>query len=139
MKIEAFMTTDVHSLNLDSTVREAITMITAKRISGAPVLDRSNKVMTVVSEGDLLKLAAGGAMEKKISACLSSLTPTEDLLTLKKTDTFADAYRIFLHHSVHRIIITDSSGGLQGIVSRSNVLRLLVDIKANTATTVGKR
>lgn len=129
MKIEAFMTSKVYSVSVDTSVREAISLITSKSISGAPVLDHSKKLVTVVSEGDLLRLAASGMLEKRIGQCLGQLKSTKEILTLRRQDTFADAYRVFLRQSVHRIIIVDSSNNLQGIVSRSNVLKLLVDIK----------
>jgi predicted transcriptional regulator len=36
---------------------------------------------------------------------------------------------LFLTHSVHRIIVIDNNWKLQGIVSRSNLLRMLVQAK----------
>ena len=132
MRIETFMTSEVFSVSPEMTVRDAIGLITTKKISGAPVVDSMHKVISVISEGDLLKLAASGALEKTIASCLTKLPKTEKLMTLKKTDTFTDAYKMFLTHPVHRIVITDANGRLQGIVSRSNVLRLLVETKSDT-------
>lgn len=134
MRIETFMTSEVFSVSPEMTVRDVIGLITTKRISGAPIVDSMQKVISVVSEGDLLKLAAGGAMEKTIASCLGKLPKTERLMALKKTDSFTDAYKMFLSHPIHRIIITDDNGRLQGIVSRSNVLRLLVDTKSDASS-----
>ena len=127
-KIEKIMIANVHCVTLDMSVRDAITVLLKNKISGAPVIDVSRVVVSVVSEGDLLKLAASAGLDKKIGICLQKLIKNDKVVTLKRSDSFADAYKIFLTHPVHRIIVTDGSGKLQGIVSRSNVLRLLVDL-----------
>jgi CBS-domain-containing membrane protein len=41
-------------------------------------------------------------------------------------DSFVEIYKMFLNKSVHRIPVIDGSGKLKGLVSRSNVLRLLL-------------
>ena len=126
MKVKEFMTPSVHTVTLDMTVREAIEKLTSNQISGAPIVDSSQKVVSVVSEGNLLKLAAGKNLDKKISQVIGQLPKSESLIHLSSASSFIDAYRLFLANSVHRIIIMDANGKLQGIVSRSNVLRILV-------------
>jgi CBS domain-containing protein len=125
LKVEDVMTSTVHSVSPEMTVRDAIVLLTGHGVSGAPLIDALGKVISVVSEGDLLKLAATEGLEKALTFCLAKLPKTEKLITLRKSNTFSDAYRLFLTHPVHRIIITDGNGKLQGIVSRSNILRIL--------------
>ncbi|MES2963839.1 MAG: CBS domain-containing protein [Bdellovibrionota bacterium] len=132
--VENIMTSQVHAVTPAMTVRESILLLTTNRISGAPVCDANQKVMTVLSEGDLLKLAAGLGMDAKISMCLEKLPKFDALITAKKTETFTEVYKKFLTKSIHRIIVTDANGKLQGIVSRSNVLRVLVDAGKSAAT-----
>ena len=126
MQVKEFMTADVHGITLEMTVRDSIVMLTQNKVSGAPVVDSSNHVVSVVSEGDLLKLAAAKLLDKKISACLDHLPKANKLISLSVSSSFIEAYRLFLTNSVHRIIIMDAAGKLQGIVSRSNVLRIIV-------------
>lgn len=125
--MEDIMTRDVRCITPEMTVQETIQLLVTHRISGAPVVDKFKKVISVVSEGDLLKLAAYEGVSKKMACCLERLPRTESLMTLTKTATFKDAYKMFLTKSVHRIIITDANGHIQGIVSRSNVLRILAE------------
>lgn len=127
MQVETIMTTQVLTVNPTMTVRDAILLLTTNNISGAPVVDNKQTVLSVVSEGDLLKLAASMGMEKQINLCLEKLPKFDDLITARSHATFTDIYKLFLGRSVHRIIITDDNGKLRGIVSRSNVLRVLVD------------
>lgn len=125
LKVEDIMTANVMGVPPEMTVRDAMLMLSTHKISGAPVVNNMNKVLSVVSEGDLIKLAATEGMDKTISTCLPKLCKTENLMTLKKTNTFAEAYMMFLSKGVHRIIVIDGNGNLQGIVSRSNVLRVI--------------
>jgi predicted transcriptional regulator len=125
LKVEAIMTSDVQGVHTEMTVRAAILMLTKFKVSGAPVVDSLGHVVSVVSEGDLLKLAATVGLDKPISFCLQKLVKVEKLITLKKTSSFSEAYTTFLSHPVHRIIIVDAAGKLQGIVTRSNILKAL--------------
>jgi predicted transcriptional regulator len=128
LTVGAIMTASVISISPDMTIREGIKLLLTNKISGAPVIDSSRKVMTVVSEGDLLKLAASSGLEKTIFQNMTKLTKTNKLLTVKKTDNFADAYKKFLNHPVHRLIVVNDMGRLDGIITRSTILRVLVDI-----------
>lgn len=130
MDVKDFMTSNVVTVTLKMTVREAIIMLTTSKISGAPVVDLANKVVSVVSEGSLLKLAAAKKLDKSIESCLSLLPKESKLVTLSTKSTFIDVYRLFLASPVHRIIVADANGHLQGIVSRSNILRIIVNTKA---------
>ncbi len=108
------------------TVREAIEILLTHAISGAPVVDNGKKAMSVVSQGDLLKLAATVGLDKTIFQCMMKLIKTDKLLTIEKTVPFPVVYKKFLTNPVHRFIVVDSMGRVEGIVSRSSVLRMLV-------------
>lgn len=125
--VETIMIPNVFAISLQMTVKEAILLLVEKRIGGAPVVDNSLKVVSVVSEGDLLKLAAFSGLDKKIGACVDKLVKSDKLITIKKTDSVTDAYKLFLANAVHRLIVADDNGKLQGIVSRSNILKVFVD------------
>jgi CBS domain-containing protein len=136
LTVAEIMTTVIHTVNPEMTVREAIALLLEHKISGAPVCDSGRKVMSVVSEGDLLKLAAGVGMEKTIFQCMSKLKKTAELLTVGEKDSFAALYKLFLTHSVHRIIVVDQMGRLDGLVSRSNILRVLAGEKGDSSAQV---
>jgi predicted transcriptional regulator len=128
IKVETIMTKAVHVITQSMTLRDAIKLLTEHKIAGAPIVDGMNNVISVMTEGDALKLAAlPGGMDKQISKCMDQLCKTNNLITAKANDSFADVYKLFLHHGFHRVIVVDSSGKLHGLVSRSNVLRLLVE------------
>lgn len=127
LNVGTMMTATVLTITPAMTIRESIKLILTNKISGAPVIDNNKKVMTVVSEGDLLRLAAGSGLDKTIFQCMTKLTKMDKLLTVCKTDSFAEAYKKFLANTVHRLIVVDDIGRLEGIVTRSTILRVLVD------------
>ena len=87
-------------------------------------MDSLKKVISEISEGDLLRLAPKG-LSKTIGACLDTLPSFEKLDTAKRSAPFAQLYREFLSKDIYRIIIVDDNGQLQGLVSRSDILRVL--------------
>ena len=130
LTVESIMVSKVHAITSEMTVRDAISMLLEHKISGAPVIDDGRKVMSIVSEGDLLKLAASVGLEKTIYQCMIKLTKTDKLVTSRKTDSFKDVYVKFLSRSVHRIIVVDDMGRLEGLVSRSNILKIITETKS---------
>lgn len=129
LTVEAIMTAKVFTVHVSMTLREAILVLVKNKIHGAPVVDSSNTVVSVVSEGDLLRLATQKGMEATIGACLKEIVDAQRLIVAHRHDTFQSIYKLFLAHSVHRIIVIDNNWKLQGIVSRSNMLRLLVQAR----------
>ena len=130
IRVENIMTSEVFAIPLSMTVREAIKLLISNRISGAPVVDSMNHVVSVMTEGDGLKLAAVYGLDKQIAVCADRLPKQNKLITAKITDSFTDVYKTFLSYPVHRVVVVDDNGNLKGIVSRSNVLRVLVESDA---------
>ncbi len=125
--LDAIMPPQTYSVSLGMSVKEAISLLLEKKIGGAPVVDLSNVVVSIATEGDLLKLAATVGLEAKIVSCLNHLAKPEKLVTANRQIPFIDLYRLFLTSKVHRVLIVDMNMKLQGIVSRSTILRVLVD------------
>lgn len=122
---ENIMTVKIHCITPEMTISQAIGVLLSHRIRGAPVVDTLTKVISEVTEADLMKLAATKGLTKTIGTCLDSLPTFESLITWKRTTPFSTLYREFLSHPIHRIIIVDNNGRLQGLISRSDILRIL--------------
>lgn len=122
---ETIMTVKIHCITPEMTISQAIGILLSHRIRGAPVVDTLKKVISEITEADLMKLAATKGLSKTIAMCLDALPTFESLVTCKKTTPFSDLYREFLTKPIQRIVIVDNNGRLQGSVSRSDILRLL--------------
>lgn len=121
--VESIMITDVIVVTGEMTVHQAIGLMLDKKISGAPIVDTMKRVISIASESDLMKVAATAGLTKTISACMDQFP--KNVITIKKTASFTELYRLFLAHPIHRIIVTDDMGRLLGLVSRSTVLKVL--------------
>jgi predicted transcriptional regulator len=117
------MTAEVKCVTGDMTVRQAIQLLVENKISGAPLVDTMHAILSVVTQGDVLRLAALRGLDKPMGACVKDLPGTGNLATLSRKDTVTDAYKKFLSTKLHRLIVVDANGRLQGIVSRSDILR----------------
>jgi len=127
--VSEIMTAGVHRVTPEMKVYEVIELLTKYRISGAPVVDQIDLVLTVISEGDVMRLAASEGLDATIAHCLPHLPKPHKLVTLEKSDTFTAAYKLFMKHSLHRIIVVDGNGRLHGLVSRADILRLIVEAR----------
>ncbi len=125
--LSEIMTAPVQPATTDMKLREVIEMMIKRGISGAPVVDSSGKIISMIGEGDSLRLAASNGLEATLAACLSHLPTVKQLVTLTRNHSFEDAYRVFLSHKFHRIPIVDGNGHLQGLITRSDILRLFVE------------
>ncbi len=121
--VEQMMTSPVISFALTTTVKEAVYILLTRRISGAPILDQAGRLVTVVSEADLMKFSALGGLHNPISSFQDKLVPTASVVTVKATDTFKDVFKQLLTNPVRRVIVVDAVGRVQGIVSRANILK----------------
>lgn len=126
-KISEFMVEKVYRVTPDMTLLEVAEMLLRHQISGAPIVDASDHVISVIGEGSTLRLAATAGLTATIAHCLPKLPAPEKVVTLKKDDTFTEAYRAFLKNNVHRIPIVDSQNLLLGLITRTTIFRIFVE------------
>lgn len=127
LTVDEMMVTDVISVTPDMKLSDVANLMIRHLISGMPILDNLGRVVSIIGEGDTLRLAAEFGLDCRISHCLDRLPRKEQLITLSKSHQFTDAYALFLKHKFHRIPVVDSSGAIKGIVTRSVIMRLFVE------------
>lgn len=123
VKVESLMTAEVQALAPGLTIKEAIEFLLQHRISGAPLVDQHRMVLSVVSEFDLMRFAAEGELNTLLSAKMDKLVPADQVISVRKSDTFVTVFKLFLTRGIRRLVVVDETGKLQGILSRSNVIR----------------
>lgn len=125
--VSDFMIENVIRVTPQMKLREVAELFLAKKISGAPVVDKTDHVISIMGEGALLQVLASEGVETTVAHCLSKLTPSFKMITLKKYDPFEEAYKLFIKHGIHRIPVVDDNGKLIGMISRGAVFRLIVE------------
>ena len=125
--VETFMVTPVYTVLPKMKLWEVTELFIARKISGAPVIDNLDRVISMVSEGTILSLAAKHGLEATIAQCLNELPTADKLVMLQRDNTFEDAYRTFLKHKIHRIPVVDGGNLLRGLISRSTILKMFIE------------
>src|SRR6266481_7261230 len=143
MNASAVMVSDVITVKPDDTVHDVAGLLLVNRISAAPVVDDSGKMVGIVSEGDLLRrgenrteherpwwlkllmgrefLAAEFIKEygRKIADVM-----TREVISAKPDTPVADIATLLERHRIKRAPIVQN-GKIVGIVSRANLIQAL--------------
>src|SRR5581483_8920053 len=156
MKAKDIMTTNVVTVAPDATILEAIRIMLQRKISGLPVVDKTGKVVGMVTEGDFLRRAETGT-EKRRPRWLEFLLGTgrlatdyershgrkvEEIMTLDPVTASEDTpldeiVKLMEKRQIKRVpIMRDQK--LVGIISRANLLHALAaaatDVKPPAAS-----
>lgn len=114
---------DLVTVGPDQSINEVIDLILEKRISGAPVLDASRKLVGMISEKDCLKIIVDQAYHNQpMSSPKVSDYMTTNVKTLNPSHDVVDAANEFLSSPIRRMPIVEN-GVLIGQVSRRDILK----------------
>ena len=150
MRAMDIMTTKVITVSPETTVRELAALLSERGISGVPVVDAENRLVGIVSEGDLLHRAETGTerrTEKRRASWLDSLASdrelardyakshaskvadimTREVIAVGETAALAEIADLFEAKRIKRVPVL-RDGALVGIVSRANLVRALAAI-----------
>ncbi|MGW5782350.1 CBS domain-containing protein [Streptomyces sp. NPDC003863] len=119
--------------------KEIVTAMERWRVSAVPVVEGEGRVVGIVSEGDLLlkeefhdhrlglveQLRRGDATAKAGSRRAEDLMTTP-AVTVAPEASLPQAARLMAAHRVKRLPVVDASGTIQGIVSRSDLLKVFL-------------
>ncbi len=134
MQAREIMTRPVITFRARTPVREAAAVLTGKQITAAPVVDETDEIIGIVSEGDLIAdrfehdprshARRDIAPEHDAPATVGEVM-TDTVIAMSATADAADLAETMLLHDVRSIPIVEGSTVL-GIVSRRDLLRTLV-------------
>ncbi|MGW2959533.1 CBS domain-containing protein [Streptomyces sp. NPDC001220] len=133
------MTRSVAAVGRDAPFKDVVTLMEEWKVSALPVLEGEGRVIGVVSEADLLPkeefrdsdpdrftqrqrlddLAKAGA----VTAQELMSTPA---VTVHPDATLAQAAHIMAQRTVKRLPVVNAEGVLEGVVSRSDLLKVFV-------------
>lgn len=106
-------------------IREAAVELLARGLHGAPVVDRSKKLLGVVSHVDFLRamLSDQGSGWRVIDVA------TKPALTVRPEDGVYEAAERMVRAGVHRLPVVDHAGTLLGVLTPMDVLRGIVNLE----------
>ena len=117
LKVREVMTSEVKSVSSQVTMKEALEIMRANRISGAPVLDEG-KIIGIVSIEDLIRAMAEGDLNAPVCNYMSV-----SLITIKAYDSVVKAIETFTTAQVGRLPVIDENGELVGMITKGDITR----------------
>ena len=154
------MTSEVITVGPDTSVQALAALLAEKGISGAPVVDAENRVIGIVSEGDLLHRAETGTerrTERRRRRWLDTIAAdaeedardyvkshgrsvrdimTRDVISVGEATELADVAMLLETKRIKRVPVL-RDGKPVGIISRANLVRALAATKSAPAETIG--
>jgi CBS domain-containing protein len=117
--VKTFMEKSNFSIPEGTKIYSAIMMLAAHKVGSAPVVNRLQHIVGVISEHDLLIQTA----TRDVAAVLEY---TKNPMTLKPDSTLLEALAMLYKNKVRRIPVVDPSGLVLGVVTRMHVLSRLI-------------
>ena len=119
------MKTDVVAVVPEMTVRELIQLLLEEQITGAPVLGPAGKVLGVVSNTDVLRLAARCRLVPELGDARVGDIMTPVAFTIHPEESLADLAHFFRCGRVHRALVMED-GMLLGVVTPYDTIQALL-------------
>ena len=152
MRAMDVMTTNVITVDPDTSVQALATVLSERRISGVPVVEAGDRLVGIVSEGDLLhrtETRTERRVQRRRSWWLDLIGREEDLardyvkshgrkvkdimtrdiVSVADTTELADIAMLLETRRIKRVPVL-RDGKLVGIVSRANLVRALATMKS---------
>ena len=136
MKASDIMTLGAATIKRDASLSQALRIMIDHRISALPVLDDNHQVVGIVTEGDFMRSGAL-AVEELLSMEADDRTKalesravdeimSRDPITINSEASIQEVVSLMERHTI-RIIPVSSNGRAIGIISRVDLLRILIE------------
>jgi CBS domain-containing protein len=129
MRIHQVMTKEVATIAPNTPLRDVASLFTVRGISGAPVVDDAGRVLGVVSEADVMRVAGGTVRSRsrlarppRFRGGTAGSEMTSPPVTITPNRTVAEAAALMLDRRVNRLPVV-ADGRLAGIVTRADLVR----------------
>lgn len=148
MLVKDIMTKNVITVKKDASICEIAQTIVDHDISGLPVVDEEGKVCGIVSEGDLVRkefapelpdelcilgavIYYSGLREyqdafRKIAAISAEQLMTKKVVAVHEDDDVSKVAKIMYDKHVKRVPVLDGEKHLLGIVSRRDIVKMML-------------
>ncbi len=97
-------------------VRDVLTLMKKYSISGIPVVDKTNRLIGIITNRDL-------RFEPDEDALVLEIMTKENLITAPVGTTLQQAERILQKHKVEKLPVVDKAGVLKGLITFKDILK----------------
>jgi len=134
MLIAERMSHPVITIHADTPIQEALSLMRRERIRRLPVVDRSGKLIGIVSENDLLNASPSSATSLSvwevnylISKILVEEVMVRDVITVAEDTPVEEAARIMTDHRIGGLPVM-RDGELVGMITETDLFKLFLEL-----------
>jgi CBS domain-containing protein len=130
LRVADLMTLDPVSIPLDASVEEAEAKLRKHRITGLPVVDGDDRLVGVISQTDLLYLAAPSVralIHHRDSGIRVGEVMSAPPVTIDAAAPLADAARMMDRDHLHRLVVVDTHGRPIGVLAAMDFVALAAE------------
>jgi predicted transcriptional regulator len=117
------MQAEVITLSPEQPLREAMHVLAAQDISGAPVCDASGRVSGVFSKTDAIEVCLLGGWNKTVKDVMMPM-----VFSIGPDAPMQAAVDLMAFEGVHRLVVLNENGELAGILTPMDVLQHLAHV-----------
>lgn len=126
LRVGNLMSTEPVVVDEDALASEAELLLRSYRISGLPVV--ANGILTgVISQTDLLNARSSELIGENWPRVRVRHLMTRPPVTVHLGETVEQAARSMLDKHIHRLVVVDDAGAPIGVVTTSDLLRVVLD------------
>ena len=118
VKASDLMTTNVYAVGPEATMDEARELMLRVQRKATPVVDEHGQFMGMIKYRDVMKAASAEKGGERVKAWMR-----RGVITVLKHTTLEELENIMLEQSIGRLPVVSRSGILEGLVTRTDVLR----------------
>ncbi|MEN4100146.1 MAG: CBS domain-containing protein [Anaerolineaceae bacterium] len=130
--VNTYMTTALITITPDTALIEARRLMAVNRIRALPVLD-DTRLVGILTRTDLMAASWPRRFDRdddehfwKIELEHVERIMTTNVITIDETANIIEAARLMLVNKIHALPVVDTEGGLTGIITESDLFRMVV-------------
>jgi len=148
------MTTSVISIKADTPLKKAAEILDENFFSGVPVVDDDNHLIGIISETDILRYTQqiigqplrdphrvftkskevlhvdithrGIEVIELVASTTVETLMTLDVISAVEDTSIYEVIRLMQEHNINRVPVVDEENKLQGIITRADIINILV-------------
>lgn len=146
MLLKDYMIKEVYVARPNFTLKELMGVFIENKVGGVPVVDENDKLLGMVSDGDILRYLAptedsikgyfsyitilpGEELDEKVASKMndkvSQIIKNKKITKLSPADPLSDLIKVISKHHFKKIPVVDDNNKVVGIISRGDALRAL--------------
>ncbi len=135
MLVKGWMTTDVITVDEETSVMKASMIMKEKKIRCLPVVNHEGKLVGIVSDRDLRDAAPSKATTLdvfELNYLLASMKigdiMTKNLVVVRPDDTVEFAAILMLENKISSLPVMNRNGRLVGVITQTDIFKVLINI-----------